>query len=101
MPRSLKALQTSRTYTLRPPLAFWPKDAVGEVCIDMTAIRRCELRSRVNRDGSATVCRSRVEPAPRDAAKPGTRDRRTGAHITSKRTRFLAIPADAGGRSSF
>src|SRR6266851_111822 len=91
MPRSLKALQTSRTYTLRPPLAFSPNEAVGEVCMDMTAIR-LGARSEINLVGSATVGRSRVEPAPRDAAKPRTRDRRAGRHITSKRTRFLAIP---------
>src|SRR5260370_38620624 len=59
--------------------------------MDMTAIR-LGARPEINLVGSATVCRSRVEPAPRDAAKPGTRDRRTGAHIALKRTRFQAIP---------
>src|SRR5713226_5922164 len=70
--------------------------------MDMTAIRLV-ARSEINLAGSATVCRSRVEPAPRDAAKPGTRDRRTGRHIPLKPTRFPAIPwpglpATRGGR---
>src|SRR2546428_173965 len=43
MPRSLKALATSRTYTFRPPFAFRPKEAVGEVCMEMTAIRATTL----------------------------------------------------------
>src|SRR6266849_2432325 len=59
--------------------------------MDITAIR-LGARSEINLVGSATVCRSRVEPAPRDAAKPGTRDRRTGGHIALKPTRFPAIP---------
>src|SRR5260370_37942769 len=59
--------------------------------MDMTAIR-LGARSEINLVGSATICRSRVEPAPRDAAKPGTRDRRTRGHISLKRTRFQAIP---------
>ena len=63
IPRSLNAVQISRTYTFRPPLAFCPSDAVGEVCMDMTAIRLEAARSSINRVGSATVGRSRVKPA--------------------------------------
>jgi hypothetical protein len=36
---------------------------VGEVCMDMTAIRLEAARSSINRVGSATVGRSRVKPA--------------------------------------
>src|SRR2546423_1950288 len=84
IPRSLNAAQTSRTYTLSPPFAFWPSGAVGEVCMDMTATRIRASRSELNRARSATVGRSRVEPASRDAAEPGPRDRRTGTHCSSK-----------------
>src|SRR6266700_6702033 len=79
MPRSLNADATSRTYTFRPPFPFWPRDAVGEVCMDTTAIRRV-ARSEISRSGSATVRRSRVEPASGDAAEAVTGDRRARAH---------------------
>jgi len=50
------------------------------VCIEMTAIRRA-ARSDINRGApSATVRRSRVEPAPGDAAEGGTRERQAKAH---------------------
>src|SRR5579872_7544538 len=49
--------------------------------MDTTAMRMFASRSPVIRPASATVSRSRVEPAPRDAAKPRSRDRRTGTHL--------------------
>src|ERR1700686_3603662 len=48
--------------------------------MDMTANRRRAVRPEVVAVASATVSRSRVKPAPRDAAEAGTRDRRTGTH---------------------
>src|SRR2546430_5287310 len=61
MPRSLKAAHTSLTYTLSPPFALWPSEAVGDVCMEMTATRR-GARLRINSRFSATICRSRVKP---------------------------------------
>src|SRR6267378_7596560 len=70
IPRSLKAVQTSRTYTLRPPLAFSPGEAVGDVCMEITASRLEAGRLEIRALRSATIGRSRVKPAPRDAAEP-------------------------------
>jgi len=95
IPRSLKAVAISWTYTLRPPLAFWPGEAVGEVCMDMTAIR-LGTRSEIRRVSSATVCRSRVEPASRDADKAGTRDRQATAHNRLNLRGIAVFPYEPG-----
>src|SRR5439155_4350933 len=58
----------------------------------MTAIRR-EARSGVKEAILATVRRSRVKPASRNAAKAGTRDRRTATHNRYKPTSSGGIPA--------
>src|SRR5690349_3852953 len=97
MPRSLKAAHTWRTYTFRPPFSLRPRDAVGEVCMEMTAIRAGPRAGR-ERARSATVRRSRVKPASRDAAEAGTRDRRTGRHNwLNLRASGVFLPPAAGG----
>src|SRR4029077_20959569 len=79
-----------------PPAACWPSGAVGEVCMDTTAIRMHAERSDESFSSSATVRRSRVEPAPGDAGETRSGDRRTRPHIAVKPTRFQAIPAGGG-----
>src|SRR5260370_38123831 len=78
-----------------PPAACWPSGAVGEVCMDTTAIRMRAVRSDDSSASSATVRRSRVEPAPGDAGETRSGDRRTRTHIAVKPTRFRRIPAGA------
>src|SRR5437588_12971186 len=79
MPRSLNAVQISWTYTFKPPLALLPRDAVGEVCMEMTAIRGA-ARPVTGPVSSATVRRSRVKPASGNAAEAGAGDRRARTH---------------------
>src|SRR5260370_26108090 len=78
-----------------PPAACWPSGAVGEVCMDTTAIRMRAVRSDDSSASSATVRRSRVEPAPGDAGETRSGDRRTRTHIAVKPKRFRSIPAGA------
>src|SRR5439155_11434118 len=78
------------------PAACWPRGAVGEVCMDMTAIRMRAERSDESSVSSATVRRSRVEPASGDAGKTRSGDRRTRTHIAVKRTSFRPIPTSIG-----
>src|SRR6266568_5755948 len=75
-----------------PPLACWPRGAVGDVCMEMTAIRMRAVRSDESSVSSATVRRSRVEPASGDAGKSRSGDRRTRPHIALKLTSFQPIP---------
>src|SRR5438477_1850149 len=100
MPRSLNAVQISWTYTFKPPLALLPRDAVGEVCMEMTAIRGA-ARPVTGPASSATVRRSRVKPASGNAAEAGAGDRRARTQNWKNLRRPAVFPPNGGNGARY